>query len=345
MSRLARLSVSRIKPWFSAGAGCYLLAALMMVPVWWEPTIRLPGTVQDTMFVIDISESMNVPDAEFPSPRTPRLELAKVITRASMASLDCGSRVSLALFAGEQVVVLFEPLEICRHYSAIDQVVERLTTHMRWIGDSRIETGLTEAIKEAGARNLGVVFVTDGDEMPHRSSPRLTLLENLRGQTKGLIVAVGGEVPLPVPRVDGSGQVMGYWSPVEAVREGFHPNLLGLVETLQSGEQAPDGMLDEVGEHLSAAQPAYLELLSGASGLAFAHAHHPRDVLALIDRHALTEQANAERDARWIFGCVAAGLFLMGWFWQGVMRVIHARVLQTIRQGWAWRRAGGSVEP
>jgi len=308
--------------WTRSGAGCYLLAALLLLPVWAEPTMRLPGKVQDTLFVIDISESMNVPDAEFPVPHTPRLELAKAAIREVMASLNCGSQVSVALFAGEHAVTLFEPLEVCRHFPAIEQVVSRLSTHMRWIGDSRIEVGLTHAIEEAQAHKLNVMFISDGDEMPHKSAPRVTGLEALRGKIHGAVFVVGGDTPFPVPRLDGNGQVVSYWSPEEAVKQGFHPNLLALVDGLEHGQKAPQGALDEVGEHLSVARPAYLETLAKAAGLEFGRLNRPEDAVAIISGPALLREAVAERDARWIFTLLACFLLLAGWFWPQISRFL-----------------------
>jgi len=305
--------------WTRGGAGCYLLAALLLLPVWAEPTLTLPGKVQDTLFVLDISESMNVTDVDSPRPHTPRLELAKAVARESMAALNCGSRVSLALFAGEHAVVLFEPLEICRHFPALEQVVSRLSTRMRWIGDSRIEAGLTYAINEALARKMNVVFISDGDEMPHRSMPRVTSLESLRGKVRGAVFVVGGDAPLPVPRLDGNDQVTGYWTPEEAVKEGFHPNLLSVVDMLAVGEKAPEGVLDEVGEHMSAARPAYMEILASAAGLEFRRLQKPGEAAALVSGATLTREAPAERDARWIFGLLACLLSLVGWFWPQIV--------------------------
>ncbi len=108
------------------GTLCLLLAAAVLLPVWTSPTTQMHSQVQDTLFVIDISESMNVQDVDYPRAHTSRLQLAKETVRQSMASLPCGSKVSIALFAGDESVVLFEPLEICRHFPAIEQVVARL---------------------------------------------------------------------------------------------------------------------------------------------------------------------------------------------------------------------------
>lgn len=332
-TRLLRC-LALLQVWVRGGNGCYLLAASLLLPVWAEPTLTLPGKVQDALFVIDISESMNVPDVEYPAPRTTRLELAKAATREAMSALTCGSRVSVALFAGEQVVMLFDPLEICRHFPAIEQVVSRLTTHMRWIGDSRIEVGLTHAIEEARTNNLNVVFISDGDEMPHRSAPRLTGLEALRGKAHGVVLAVGGEALQPVPRVDVHGQPIGYWTAEEAVKEGYHPNLLAFVDGLGPGQKAPEGSLNEVGEHLSMVRVDTLKALATASGLEFKRLVQARDVLPNLESAMFIKQAKAERDIRWIFALIAGVLVLTGWFWDQ-LQVWFSRWWRATHRRWS----------
>jgi len=296
------------------GALYFILAALLLLPVWFQPRMTLDSVVQDTMFVIDISESMNVPDVDFPRPQTSRLELAKAAVRAGMASLPCGSRVSIALFAGDEVVMLFEPLEICRHFPAIEQVVTRLDTRMRWIGDSWIIRAVAASIREAQKRNLNVVLVSDGDEMPHRVSPRFADLVEYKGKIKGVLWGVGGEAPQPVPKLDGSGQVVAYWTPEEAVLEGNHPNLLAMIKDLRPGEQAPAEVMAEVGEHLSAFNRPLLRGAAESAGLEMQHLATTADAVASLQNPDYRRQAPAERDARWIFGLAAGCLALLGWF-------------------------------
>ncbi len=302
------------------GAWCYLMAGLVLIPVWFSPQFQLNSVVQDTLFVIDISESMNVRDVDYPKPQTSRLALAKLTVRDAMASLPCGSRVSLALFAGDESVVLFEPLEICRHFPAIEQVVSRLDSRMRWIGDSWMVRALVASIKEAKKRQLNVVMLTDGDEMPHHSAPRLTELIDLKGKVKGLLLGFGGEAPQPVPRLDGRNQIIGYWTQEEAVLEGNHPNLLAYVKTLQAGEKAPAGMLDEVGEHLSAYNRPFMQDVAQASLMRLQHVNNPQDAVQALQDAQFQKQAYAERDARWIFALIGILLILIAWFWQAIFK-------------------------
>jgi mxaL protein len=305
------------------GAIWYLLAALALIPVWFEPQSQLKSVVQDTLFVIDISESMNVRDVDYPKPQTDRLTLAKLAVRESMAALPCGSKVSVGLFAGDEVTVLFEPLEVCRHFPAIEQVVSRLDRRMRWIGDSWVTNVMTAAIIEADKRKLNVVFISDGDEMPARSAPIVTDLAKLRGKVRGVILGIGGDAFQPIPRLNQKDEIIGYWTREDAVLEGNHPNLLAQVRALAPGEQAPEGTLDEVTEHISSFNKVFMQALSQASGFALVRINTPADAVKAIQNTDFQKQAMAERDARWIFGLVAAVLILVGWFWQ-IIRTFFA---------------------
>lgn len=297
------------------GAIFYLLAGLVLVPVWFDPEMRLKSVVQDTLFVIDISESMNVRDADYPKPQTDRLTLAKLAVREGMASLPCGSRVSVALFAGDESVVLFEPLEVCRHFPAIEQVVSGLDRRMRWIGDSWVTNALTVSIGEAHKRKLNLVMITDGDEMPQRAAPIVTELAKLRGKVKGVLLGVGGDALQPIPRLNQNDEITGYWTREDAVLEGNHPNLLPYVRALAPGEKAPDGMLDEVTEHISSYNKNVMQVLAQASGFKLIRVYTPLDAVNALKQSDFQKQAQAERDARWIFALVAAVLVLTGWFW------------------------------
>ena len=300
------------------GSLCLIIAAIVLLPVWFSPTTQMQSRVQDTLFVIDISESMNVQDVDYPRPHTSRLHLAKEVVRESMASLPCGSRVSIALFAGDESIVLFEPLEVCRHFPAIEQVVARLQTKMRWVGDSWVVRALVMSIKEAHKRQLNVVMVTDGDEMPHHSAPRLTDLLSLKDKAKGLLVGVGGEALQPVPKLDDQQQIVGYWTPEEAVMEGNHPNLLAYVKALQPGERAAVGALDEVGEHLSALNKPLLKAVAEASKFDFVHIQQPQQAVSALNNADLQKTSLAERDASWIFALTSIILFLTAWFWHRI---------------------------
>ena len=219
-------------------------------------------------------------------------------------------------------MTLFEPLEVCRHFPAIEQVVRSLDWRMAWDGDSRIEVGLINALHEAARRNLDLVFITDGDEAPHVDTPRLSDLLSLRGHTKGWLLGVGSAEPHAVPRLDAENRIVGYWTAMDAARQGFHPNLVERIETAQSAEELEkSGALNDVVEHRSALQAAYLKQLGTAAGLGYATADTPERLVALATDAKIQRQENAERDVRVVFGLAAALLIVIDWFNAGSGRL------------------------
>ena len=294
--------------------GAFALAALALIPVFFTPTVSLSGATFSYLFVIDVSESMNVRDVPNGAPDESRLDRAKASTIASLSSLPCGSRVSIGLFAGNDTLVLFEPLEVCRHYPAIEEVVRGIDWRMAWDGDSRIEAAVVSALHEAGSRELDLVFMTDGDEAPHVVVPHMEELLALQGKTKGWLVGIGGPQSSPVPRLDADNRIIGYWSAIDAAREGFYPNLSELVKQSTSTAELENSKgFDEVQEHKSALNEEYLQLIGSSAGLGYVKAESPHAVAAAIADPAIARHENAERDIRIVFGFGSAILVMVGW--------------------------------
>ena len=295
-----------------------LLAALVLLPVFFAPRVVWTGATYSLLFVIDVTESMNVRDVDARRPDESRLDRAKASVIAALAALPCGSRAAVALFAGTDTVTLFEPLEVCRHFPAIEQVVRNLDWRMAWDGDSRIEAGLINALGEAGRRDLDLVFITDGDEAPHTETPRLSDLLSIRGRTKGWLLGVGSPEPHPVPRLDADNRVVGYWTQLDAAREGFHPNLVEEIEHAPSAQELEkSGALNEIVEHRSALRAAYLKQLGKASALGYETADSPERLVRLATDANLERHENAERDVRAVFGLAAALLIAIDWLNSG----------------------------
>lgn len=308
--------------------GALLLAALVLLPVFLRPHWLLPGATYSYLYVIDISESMNVRDATGDGSRAAstaaevpgvqagvsRLDVARETVVASLASLPCGSRASVGLFAGSDTLVLFEPMEVCRHYPEIEQLVRGIDWRMAWDGDSRVESAVLAGLHEAGERGLDLVFISDGDEAPHVAVPHMADLLAVQGKVKGWLVGVGGPERRPIPRLDADNRVVGYWSAVDAVREGFYPNLSEVIKQPQLIPQLErSGAFDEVQEHKSALNEDYLKLIGASAGLRYVAATSPGDVAASLADPAVARRENAERDMRLVFGLASALLMLAGW--------------------------------
>ena len=312
LRRLARAVVAR-------RVGALVLAALVLLPVFLSPQRMLAGTTFAYLFVIDVSESMNVRDVDAELPTQSRLDRAKEAVIAALAALPCGSRVAVGLFAGSDTLVLFEPLEVCRHYPAIEQVVDGIDWRMAWDGDSRVEAGVVNALHEAGNRGLDLVLLSDGDEAPHVAVPHMSELLALQGKVKGWLVGIGSQQSSPVPHLDADNKIIGYWTAVDAVREGFYPNLAELVKQSASpAELERSGALDEVREHKSALNEDYLRLVGTSAGLGYVKADSAERVAATVSDAAIARHEPAQRDMRIVFGLCAALLVMVGWLRQGL---------------------------
>jgi mxaL protein len=287
------------------------LALIVLLPVFFTPHVRLPGSTYAWLFVIDITESMNVRDVDARRPDASRLDRAKASVVAALANLPCGSTAAVALFAGTDTVTLFEPLEVCAHFPAIEQAVRNIDWRMAWDGDSRIEAALVNAIGEAEKRHLDLVFVTDGDEAPHVDVPRLGDLLALRGPVRGWLLGVGSAEPHPVPRLDAENRIVGYWTAIDAARQGFHPNLVEAIDHASAEDLEKSGAFDDVVEHRSALRAAYLKQLGTAAGLGYETADSDDTLAKLTVDAKLRRKQEADRDVRFVFGLAAALLVLI----------------------------------
>ena len=141
-----------------------------------------------------------------------------------------------------------------------------------------------------------------------------------------------------MPRLDADNRIVGYWSAIDAAREGFHPNL---VETARPGAAGRDleksGALDEVVEHRSALRADYLKQLGVAAGLGYATADTVQRSRRSLSIRSLQRQERAERDMRVVFGLAAALLVAIGWL-NPAGSAKNGRTMPRLRDYWPRRR-------
>lgn len=290
------------------------LALLVLLPVYARPSLMTRGPSYAYLFVVDVSQSMNVRDPDPEDPGVSRLEVAKRAMTEGLRQLPCGSRAAVALFADNETLVLFEPLEVCAHFPAMDDIVSRIDTRMAWAGNSQIDAGVGSAMAEAARRKLNLIFITDGDQAPYRENIRRQKLQAARGSTTGLLVGVGAEQPRPVPKLDADNRIVGYWQTEDAVRHGFNPNLAPVIDGLDRRAQSfAAELFDEHQEHLSARRTDRLEDIAAVTGLEYLTLADLRAFVRAVDNPARSNLDQAQRDLRPLFGLLAALLLLAGW--------------------------------
>lgn len=302
--------------WPKPQRGLLLMAAalLLLLPVYAKPQLTVNGLSYAYLFVIDVSQSMNVADQPGPDdqPLT-RLAAAKAAVLAGLRQLPCGSQAALALFADDETMMVFEPLEVCAHYPAMEKVVAGISWRMAWGGNSEVDAGLHSAARQAIERQLNLVFISDGDQAPRREVLRLDKLRSLRGKLKGVLIGVGGEQDRPVPRLDENEEVVGYWQVQDAVRNGGNPNLAAMLQNLQPGEALPSEMMQGAPEFQSAQRAQILQQQAEAIGLQYRPLRGMREFSRVLDQAQFGELRRVPRDLRPLLAMTALLMLLLAW--------------------------------
>jgi mxaL protein len=186
-------------------------AAVLTLLAWADPRIPLERPVFRYLFVLDITQSMNTRDYHLEGLPADRLGFAKAAIRRAITDLPCGSQAGLGLFTTQNVELLFEPLEVCRHAGVIEDVLEHVDWRMAWAADSFIAQGLNAALRIVKKRDPAprLVFLSDGQQTPE--DPVRPELKIKPGEVQGLIVGVGDVKPVPIPRLDRENRPLGFW--------------------------------------------------------------------------------------------------------------------------------------
>lgn len=191
-----------------------LSASLLMPPVAQKQSVF---TLQVTF---DISQSMNVKDVEIDGKAVTRLQLGRAAAQSLLLNLPCGSKLGWSVFAGRRVINLVTPLEICDHYAGLLSSLDQVDGRMRWLEASSVGKGVHQTMRAAKAigEQTAVVFISDGHEAPPLRQGQRGLPDSSRINVGGLVVGVGGDTPVRIPKTDTDGNNIGYWQAAEVIQ-------------------------------------------------------------------------------------------------------------------------------
>lgn len=242
-----------------------------------KPHFMLPNRVYDWYFVVDITQSMNVPDYQVAGKSVSRLQVAKQSIRKTLSALPCGSQVALGMFTERNVVNVVEPVEVCSHFAALDQTVASMDWRMAWAADSFIAHGLYHALEQTPqlGKQMRLMFFTDGQQAPPANPRYMPTYAGKPGDVQGFLVGMGKPTPSKIPKLDEKNAVSGYWEQEEVQRFGN----FGMAETLsvlameqgqhdRNAGHGPGNTLLE-NAHLSALDAQNLQPLAETTGLHF----------------------------------------------------------------------------
>lgn len=260
-------------------------ALLMSAAAALQPELRAERATYDIVGFIDITGSMNARDYGGKGAPQSRLDAVKQRLPAAIGRLPCGSRFGLGVFSERRVFLLFEPMDVCRDFTAIDGAIRGLDWRMAWEGDSRVADGLQRAIDMTAPIGADVVFVTDGHEAPPLRADMEQRFEIEKDKVRGLIVGVGGDQPVPIPKYDDFGRESGFFSMADvpqASRIGPPPdgaeNLPGY-----NPRNAPFGEMPEGDEHLTSVKEDHLRRIGAETGLGYVRLGDPAALAQAIE--------------------------------------------------------------
>lgn len=222
----------------------FLLLLALLVP-------EAPSSKKRFLAVVDITRSMNAKDYGGLS----RLEAAKQFLQRLVEKLPCGSELGMGLFSHREVVLLWQPVEVCKHGPALRMGIENVSWRSAWAMDSYIAEGVKEAIQLARKLDAELLFLTDGDRYPPEQK-----WPKYMSKGKGWLIGVGFPSPSPIPKFDQEGRrVIGFWRQRD-LPVYFDPHLRKRLK-VRDPHKLVTTRLDE----------AFLEELATESGLRYRH--------------------------------------------------------------------------
>ncbi len=289
--------MSKWKRFFDLRLMLLTLAALALIPVFAHPSISVPQPTLNDLFVVDITQSMNVRDYTIGGRLVDRLSYVKSALIDVVRKLPCGSSVGLGLFTGWQTAALFDPIEVCQHRREIEDVILHIDWRMTWAPQSSIGRGLRNALtlRAVGQDKASLVFFTDGNEAPPDDLRWLGAQPSERhNRPLGVLVGVGDLRPSTIPLLNQWGGMTGYF---------------------QCGGQPC----------LSSLKQDYLRKLGHALGLDYHRLGNGDELLKTLRAARYSDPRPARLEISWAFGASALALLVAFYLMDGLPTRLRTR--------------------
>ena len=271
-----------------------MFAAIATLVTFYDPTIELEQNTYNYVVIFDITQSMNTHDYKVDGMPPDRLSFAKKTLRNTLQDIPCGSQIGLGIFSNKEILLLFNPIEVCKNFSILDDVIAHIDWRMTWAAQSNIRRGLYNSLRTLSRlpEKPHIVFMTDGESTVQDFRP--APFHRLSKKIKGMIIGVGGHIPTPIPKLDQENTLMGYWKK----------------EEISILHHTPDESGSDTGYYLSTVDQTHLQNLATLTGLHYYHLEtieHFKQAL-FVDEFATKRRVND--DIRWVFGLLAMTLVL-----------------------------------
>ncbi|CAN1503815.1 von Willebrand factor, type A [Methylophilaceae bacterium] len=285
------------------------LASLLLLLALIKPQIQLKQEVHNYLLVADVSQSMNAEDMKLNNQPVSRLAYTQHMMKEVVKTSPCGTYIGLGIFAAENVALLSMPLEVCKNYDVINDIIDHLEWRMAWSGNSRMTFGIKAA--EATFEYLNIpaqmLFFTDGDESPKANGINKLDISNVRIGKNVILVGVGGYEPAPVKRFNSNNKFVGYWG-TDAAAESAGGGIM--YNDASKDDPDPPVAYAEFDRYLSKQDVSHLkDMASEIKGQYIEGLDNP-DFYRFVQSQTPAAKFVTDYSVRWIFLMIAAMLVL-----------------------------------
>ncbi|HSI23022.1 MAG: vWA domain-containing protein [Methylophilaceae bacterium] len=305
-------------------------ALLLLIIALFRPTAPVQRDIHTYLLVVDITQSMNTEDMRIAGKKTSRIAYTRRLLHDAIASMPCGTRVGVALFAGVVVSTIFHPVEVCASFDAIQDTVEHIEWRQAWHGNSRLGFGMlsASAALKALPEPARVVFFTDGEEAPLLHAFNRADLSNWQGGSGWLLVGIGGDKPTPVPKMDENNKIIGYWS------ENTYQLEPGIAQVSDEtrGRRDDSVATQDYERYLSVLDEKYLQTLAKEIKARYIRGNSSPTVIAALKEQAPARRGWAPMEVSWLLAALAALLLLAAYVPPHPQHLIRALWLRRHRQ-------------
>lgn len=282
-------------------------ALIVLVAAMFHPSIPVRRNINTYFLVADISQSMNAIDMEINGKPATRIAHTRKLMREVVSSLPCGTKVSIGLFAGVSVAALYQPIEVCANFAAIQDTIDHLEWRTAWSGNSRIRESLYSAARAIRGfpESAQLVLITDGEEAPKLHTFNTKDLTGFQGADGWLLVGVGSEKGVAIPKLSDKNQLIGYWS-----NESFalQPGIAQVSESTLGVRD--DNVAGEYDRYISRHNPEYLKSVAGEIGGRYIYGDNVHTLLDAMKQQPPARREVAPFDLQWVLASLA-GLLLL----------------------------------
>ena len=290
---------------------CLIGALIFLLIAMCKPYTNIKQERKSYLFIIDVTQSMNVPDMRLSGKPISRLEYSKYLLKNTVKNLPCGSQVGLGVFFKTTATLLYTPIETCANYHVLWDTIDHIDWRMASQGNSNIRIGLLsiESLLATNGDDIAqVILMTDGQEAAPLNIFTKVSMTKWQGKQPLLILGLGNSKPSPIPKLNDKNQVIGYWS-TDAIKLNPASN----VDEGHDGGRDNSIANEPYEYYLSKLDEEYLKELSTEIGAKYINASSVEALITGISQLPSEIKFSVKFALSWLFATLALLLMIAGY--------------------------------